>query len=340
MKARILQALVLIALTLGGTLEAATKIRMGTLAPKGSSWHQLLEEMGYRWKEATGGEVRLTIYAGGVVGGEEDMIRKMRIGQLQAAAISNAGLAEVERSAYGLMVPMMFESYEEWDFVRNQINRDLEAQLEAKEFRVLTWSDVGWVYFFTKTPLQTPDQLRQRRLGASPTETATVDIMKWAGLNPVPITIADTATGLQTGLIDTIYIPLIFAQGSQLYRDARNMTDLRWVPLQGALVIHESGFQEIPPQHRPQVLQIAREIGERLRLQTRQQEQEALDTMKQRGLQVWPVDGETLEKWRELAIEAYPRIREQLVSPEIFDKVQRLRDQFRAGQSSASKTRN
>ncbi len=329
MRTRTLLTLLLILSLTPATLPAKTKIRMGTLAPKGSSWHKLLEEMGFRWKQATGGEVELTIYAGGVVGGEEEMIRKMRIGQLQAAAISNAGLAEVERAAYGLMIPMMFESYEEWDYVRQRVDPDLEAKLEDKGFQVLTWSDVGWVYFFTREPLQTPEQLRQRRMGASPTETATVDIMKWAGLNPVPITIADTATGLQTGLIDTIYIPLIFAQGSQLYRDARNMTDLKWVPLQGALVMHEKGFQRIPVEHRPKILEIAREIGERLREQTRDQEAEALETMKQRGLQIWPVDDATLQRWRELAVKAYPKIRDQLVSPEMFDKVERLRNEFR-----------
>ncbi len=329
MRTRTLLTLLLILSLTPATLPAKTKIRMGTLAPKGSSWHKLLQEMGFRWKQATGGEVELTIYAGGVVGGEEEMIRKMRIGQLQAAAISNAGLAEVERAAYGLMIPMMFESYEEWDYVRQRVDPDLEAKLEDKGFQVLTWSDVGWVYFFTREPLQTPEQLRQRRMGASPTETATVDIMKWAGLNPVPITIADTATGLQTGLIDTIYIPLIFAQGSQLYRDARNMTDLKWVPLQGALVMHEKGFQRIPVEHRPKILEIAREIGERLREQTRDQEAEALETMKQRGLQIWPVDDATLQRWRELAVKAYPKIRDQLVSPEMFDKVERLRNEFR-----------
>lgn len=326
---RFLPALLLVMTLIPAGLPARTKIRMGTLAPKGSSWHKLLEEMGFRWKQATNGEVDLTIYAGGVVGGEEEMIRKMRIGQLQAAAISNAGLAEVERDAYGLMIPMMFESYQEWDYVRERVNPRLESKLEAKGFQVLTWSDVGWVYFFTREPLTTPAQLRERRLGASPTETATINIMKWAGLNPVPITIADTATGLQTGLIDTIYIPLIFAQGSQLYRDANNMTNLRWVPLQGALVMHEKGFRRIPAEHREKIFAIAEEIGQRLRLQTRDREQEALQTMKERGLEVWPVDDETRQRWREMAREAYPKIREELVSPEMFDQVERLRDEFR-----------
>ena len=69
------------------------------------------------------------------MGDEGEMIRKMRIGQLQAAAISNAGLAEIDPRAYALMLPMMFDSYEEWDYVRQEINLILEANLKEKGFK-------------------------------------------------------------------------------------------------------------------------------------------------------------------------------------------------------------
>ena len=74
--------------------EAKVTIRLGTVAPKGSSWELILRRMGADWGKATGGEVRLRIYPGGTVGDEGEMIRKMRNGQLQAAGIPNAGLAE------------------------------------------------------------------------------------------------------------------------------------------------------------------------------------------------------------------------------------------------------
>ena len=201
-------------LCLGSALEARVVIRMGTLAPDGSAWHKILRQMGEDWRETTDGEVLLRIYAGGVVGDEGEMIRKMRTGQLQAAAVSNAGLAEIDPSAYALMLPMMFDSYEEWDYVRQKVNPTLEAKLKEKGFVVLAWSDVGWVYFFSKEPLRTPSDLRGMKLAASATEAATVEIMKWAGFNPVPISAVDMATGLQTGLIDSLYLPIILAEGS------------------------------------------------------------------------------------------------------------------------------
>ena len=141
------------------------------------------------------------------------MIRKMRIGQLHAAAISNVGLAEIDPGAYALTLPMMFDSYEEWNHVREQVNPLLEERLAEKGFIVLAWSDLGWVYFFTKSPMRTPSDLGNMKLAGSHTETRTIDIFKWAGFNPVPISTVDMMTGLQTGLIDSLSLPVISPKG-------------------------------------------------------------------------------------------------------------------------------
>ncbi len=327
---------VVVVLGFGTTVRAKVVIRMGTLAPNGSAWHKIFKQMGAEWRKSTDGELTLRIYPGGVVGDEGEMIRKMRIGQLQAAAISNAGLAEIDPSGYGVMLPMMFENYEEWDYVRNKINPELEAILKKKGFVVIAWSDVGWVYFFSKEPLQRPSQLSDMKLAASATEAATIDIMKWAGFNPVPISAVDMATGLQTGLIDAFYLPIILAEGSQFYRQAKNMTDLKWTPLQGALVMHERAWKKLTPRQQEAIVRISKQVGDDLRKDTRRQEELSLQAMKKRGLKVVPVDAEAKAEWNETAENAYPQVREKLVPPEMFDRVKRLRDEFRARNKSST----
>src|SRR3990170_2109111 len=84
------------------------------------------------------------------------MIRKMRVGQIQAAAITGIGLAYLERSFYALHIPMMYASDEEFDYVRDRYAPVLERKLEEKGFIVLNWGDAGWVHFFSKSPVTTP----------------------------------------------------------------------------------------------------------------------------------------------------------------------------------------
>jgi TRAP-type C4-dicarboxylate transport system substrate-binding protein len=321
---------VLLFLLLAGSAESSVVVRLGTLAPSGSSWELIMRRMGADWARATDDNLRLRIYPGGTVGDESEMIRKMRIGQLQAAAISNAGLAEIDPGAYALMLPMMFSSYEEWDYVRERVNPLLEKKLQEKGFIVLAWSDVGWVYFFTKTPMKTPADLRAMKLAGSHTESRTIDIFKWAGFNPVPISAVDMMTGLQTGLIDSLYLPLILAEGLQYYRQAPHMTDLKWAPLQGAVVMHEKGWSQLSESEKTKVLEITRKVGEELRATNRSQEERSLEAMKSRGLSIVNVSEEAVTEWLKVVESAYPQVRQNLVPPEIFDRVRQLRNEYRS----------
>ncbi len=311
-------------------IESKTVIRLGTAAPKNSEWHQILKEFAAGVQSVTDGEVRVRIYAGGIVGSEQDMVRKMRIKQLQAAAVSASGLSDIDKSVYALMIPLMFESYEEWDYVRGKLNEDLTGKLKEKGFVVLTWSDVGWVHFFSKEPLKTPEQLKKMKLAASATEASSVEIMKWAGFKPVPITYADVVTGLQTGLIEAIYMPVIYAESSNIFRYAPNMTDLKWAPLQGAIVIHGETWEEVKPEYRRKIMDVADEMGRKLMEDTRNREKASLEAMTKRGLKIWELSEQEKRQWVETAKEAYDKIKGNLVPAGMFDKVLRLRDEYRA----------
>ena len=133
-------------------------IKMATLAPNGSPWHELLLEMSQRWKKATRGEVIIKIYAGGVAGEERDVVRKMRIDQLQAAAVTVEGLTEISQDMNVFYIPMLAKTSEELTFIRNNLTPDLKSDLSRKGFKLLAWADVGWAYWFTNKKVTTPTQ--------------------------------------------------------------------------------------------------------------------------------------------------------------------------------------
>ena len=92
------------------TAVAGVTIKLATLAPEGSTWHKRLRKMGDEWSEITDGEVQLKIYAGGVVGNETVMLRKMRIGQLHAGAVTNLGLLEIDPGPQVINTPILINS--------------------------------------------------------------------------------------------------------------------------------------------------------------------------------------------------------------------------------------
>jgi TRAP-type C4-dicarboxylate transport system substrate-binding protein len=148
---------------LPASAQEGVKIRLGTLAPKGSTYHRALQEMGEKWRQAQGPGSSFIVYTDGTQGGEADMVRRMRVGQLNAAMISVVGLMEIDRSVAALQyMPLVFRDWAEVDYVREKLRPDLEKRMLDKGFVVLFWGDVGWARYFSKEPALTPADFKDQ----------------------------------------------------------------------------------------------------------------------------------------------------------------------------------
>ncbi len=309
---------------------APIRIKLGTAVPEDSPWHDVLAQMGQDWEKLSAGQVRLRIYPGGVLGEELDMVRRVRVGGLDAVAISSVGIHHVEPAVSCLQIPMMFDSYEELDFVRDRIAPKLEAMLEEKGFVVLNWGDAGWVHFFTKTRASSPADLRRMKLFISAGDAQALDLYKAAGMNPVPLALTDILPSLQTGLIDAIDVPPLLALLNQWFGVANHMVDVKWAPLIGATLIGKKTWVGVPADLRPALLKAGREAGARFRTDIRRLSEEAVGAMQKRGLTVVRVDDAARARWRAEAESAWPKLRGHAVPADLFDEVKRLREEVRA----------
>jgi TRAP-type C4-dicarboxylate transport system substrate-binding protein len=304
-------------------------VKMATLVPDGSSWHQILKETAEKWRTLSGGRVVVRLYPGGVAGDDPDVVRKMRLGTLNAGVLTAVGVAEIDKSVYALGIPMMYDSYEEVYNVLEKMRPGLEARLETKGFVVLNWCDGGWVRFFSQKPVAVPDDLRALKLFSWAGDNQSVEVWRAAGFNPVPLPSTEIATALQTGLVNALGAPPQVAVITQYYNHAKNMTDLPWQLLLGATIISKGTWEKIPAEMRPGLLEAAREGGRRLQEEIRKSGDKDVEAMRRRGLNVVPVDARARELWRQTAERMYPRIRGAIVPPDAFDEALRHRDEYR-----------
>jgi len=326
---RIAAAAALALLSAAGVEAQTVVVKMATLVPDGSSWHQILKETADKWKTLSGGRVIVRLYPGGVAGDDPDVIRKMRLGTLNAGVLTSVGVAEVDKSVYALGIPMMYASYEEVYYVLEKMRPRLEAGLLAKGFVVLNWADGGWVRFFAQKPVAMPDDLRALKLFSWAGDNESVEIWRSAGFNPVPLPSTEIATALQTGLVNALGAPPQVAVITQYYNHARNMTDLPWQLLLGATLISKATWDKIPADLQPALLQAAREDGQRLQEEIRNSGEKDVEAMRKRGLNVVAVDARAREAWRKTAEGMYPRIRGTIVPADAFDEAMRYRDEYR-----------
>lgn len=311
-------------------------VKLGTLAPEGSAWHDALLEIRQKWHESTDGNVELRIYPGGALGGEAEMVRKIQRGGLDAVTISASGLTFVDKNMDCLALPLLLESYEELDYVRAGMTPRLEGFLERRKLKLLNWAEAGWIYFFAKTPIRTPADLRSQRLWIGTGQPHLEVLFKQFGFKVVPLPATEMLTALQTGLVDVIDVPPLFALLDNSYQAANYMTDLKWAPLNAATLISVRKWAQIPEEYRPRLLEDARTVARGLRDVNRAAGESAITEMQARGLNVVELSAEERAVWRADADQAYPKLRGSYVDPELFDEVMRLRDEYRSKERSPS----
>ena len=328
----------LLAITLLGSslATAADKpLRIGTLVPKNSLYHRQLLEIGESWRAAQGGNAKYLVYPDGSQGGEAEMARRMRIGQLQGALLSVVGLREIEPSIAALQVmPLLFRNWEEVDHVREKMRPAMEKKFLDKGFVVLTWGDAGWVRFFSKEAALRPDDYRKMKFFAWGSEPDQQSIMKSLGYTPVPLETTDILPAIQTGMISVVPSTPYFALATQIYTSAPHMLEINWAPIVGALVVTQKAWDEMSPASQQALRAASEKAGVQIRAKARQEVEEAVEAMQKRGLTVHRPNAEQMKEWTTLAEQLYPRIRGTLVPAETFDEVQAHLKAYRAGKGN------
>ena len=213
-----LTALLILGLAACG-LQAAQKtirLKLGTLAPSGTSYHKSLQAMGEKWRKASDGAVQLVIFPGGTQGSEADMVGLMQTGNLDAAMITAEGLSQIDPAALALQImPLAFRNLDEVDFLTEKLRPQLEARLAAKGYVALFWGDSGWVRFFSKAPVIHPDDLRKLKVFSWAGNADSYDLWKASGFSPVALETSGIAQGLLSGTISAVpTVPYLRPRGA------------------------------------------------------------------------------------------------------------------------------
>ena len=294
-------------------------VKLATLSPNGSPWHGILKDMAARWSEASEGRVVLRIYPDGVAGDEPDVVRKIRIGQLQAGSLTNAGgLARIDPAVYALSIPMNADTWEAHLRVRAALEPLLEERLAEEGFVVLNWGDVGWARFFLPEPDPSVETIKRYKM-FSQTGDPTAELWQRAGFRLVPLAVTDVLPSLQTRLIDCYSTTPLVALANQWFAFTPFMVEMPWAPLSGATIIDGRIWEQIPDDIRARLMEISRETGDRLQTEVLRLEEEAIAAMQERGLELVHPTPEQRREWREALMSGYPQVRGSLIPADLFD---------------------
>ena len=282
----------------------ARTLKIATLSPDGTAWMQELRQGGKEIEERTEGRVKLKFYPGGVMGNDQTILRKIRIGQLQGGAFAAGGLVEVYSDMQVYSLPFVFRSYEEVDYVRERMDPLLREGLEERGLVAVGFSEGGFAHLLSSHPLRRREDLDGRKVWIPQGDDLSRIALETAQISPVPLPLADVYTGLQTGLIDTIASSPIGAIAFQWHTKVRYFTDVPLMYLFGTLAFDKKAFDKLSEADQLIVNDVMGSIFERLDRENRRDNEAAKLALKNQGIEfVTPSEAET-ERWRSIAKEA------------------------------------
>ncbi len=321
-----------LALPLSANAQTVT-IKLGTMAPDGSTWHNLIKQMGEKWATQSGGKVKLKVYAGGVAGNEGDMVRKIGVGQLNAAALSVVGLHDIETSAQCVAAPGMVDDQAEYDHVFEKMVPILDKRFLDKGYVVLTWGDTGTVHLFFNKEIKTFADMKGVRMFAWAGDPSASKSLELAGFQPVVISSTDILPSMQTGMIQAFATSPIMGFTARWYESAKVMVNASWGHLPGATIVKKDVWEKIPAELRPQLMATARDIGKQVNAEVLRMQGDAIEQMKKGGIKVVELSAADKALWAQTAEKMWPAIRGGVCSAEHFDEIKKVRDDYRAAKA-------
>lgn len=306
-------------------------LKMASIFPEGSAWHLTLQDMAQKWREISGGRIKIRIYPGGIAGNELDSIRKMRIGQIDMTVVSSIGLNTIVSDSFIMSLPFFYRNDAELDYTIRKMTPVFEDDFVDKGFRVLAWSKSGWVYFFSESPAAYPEDFGEFRLAVSPTEPVMLQAFKDLGLNVIPTSAKDILMALQSGRADAYYAPAMASAAYQWFGVADQMLDMKVSPVIGGILISERTWRRIPSRYKEELKAATAAVASAFYRESLALEKQAMDVMLANGLSVNPADTAVRQAWRDLMGDDYSAMvgGSRPVSRDIFNDVKRMLEDFR-----------
>jgi TRAP-type C4-dicarboxylate transport system substrate-binding protein len=306
-------------------------IKFATIAPEGSTWMNVMREYDAAIRKESGGRLGFRMYPGGVQGEDRDYLRKIRLGQLHSAGLTGFGLGEIASKLRILDSPFLFENYDEVDHLYVTLEDELTSALEDNGYVLLGWAEVGFVYVFTSTPVRSVSDMRNVKMWMWEGDPIAEATFVGLGIRPIPLSVVDVLTSLQTGLVNGAYASPLAAIALQWHTRVKYILNLPLADASGAVVISKKMYDSMPAELQEILIRNGRTYMSKLTQMSRDENAVALQTLKGQGLQILEPSGpEVVRDCIAAGKQARASLVGRLYDQAFLDRIEKVISEFRS----------
>ena len=296
---------------LSASVAHAKVFKIATVAPEGTFWMQEMRTAAEQIKQKTEGRVKFKFYPGGVMGSDESVLRKIRVGQLQGGAVTAASMTGIAPDVGIYELPYLFDTLEQVDYVRSRMDAELVAGLENKGFISFGLAEGGFSYMMSDEPLQSVAEVRAKKVWLPSNHEIGEAVFSSADVASVSLPISDVLTALQTGLIDTIITSPIGAIALQWHTKIAYVVEEPLTYFAALLVINKKAFNKLSEEDQQIVREQMSQAFINIDKQNRKDNVEAKQALKNQGVKFVPLSNESRKEWRDVGDRAIEALEKQ-----------------------------
>lgn len=316
-----LSCLMLAVLSLTAVSAKAVELKIATIAPQGTALFSQLQAAADDIKAQTSGRVSFKIYGGAVLGEDKEIVGKMRYGEIDGAALTGIGLGIIDPEIRALELPFLFENQAQVDKVYSSLEGYFQGRFKQKGFELLGWSEVGFIKIFSNKPIRTRKDLSGKKMWMWEGDLLAKTMYEELGVTPIPLSIADVLSSLQTNIIDVAYSPELGALAFQWQTATKYMTDVKLINGTGGIVLTSRAWKKIPAKDQKTVMNLVNQHSKKLVIQTRQQNKESKQALQSAGIEIVTLEPKALEELKTIGQEVRKKLVGKLYSQTVLDKI-------------------
>jgi len=317
-----------VAMLLNAAIADARTFKIASISPDGTFWMQEMRAAAERIEKESQGRVKFKFYPGGVMGNDENVLRKIRIGQLQGGAVTAGSLVAIDPDISIYELPYLFGSLEQVDYVRSRMDADLLDKLENKGFVSFGLAEGGFSFMMSDQELQSIADVRNKKVWLPSNHTVGEAVFESADVAAVPLPISDVMTALQTGLIDTVITSPIAAIALQWHTKIQYVMDEPLTYFSALLVIDKKAFNRLKEEDRELVRTHMGQAFARIDEQNRKDNVAARDALLNQGIRFVELTPASRQEWRKAGEKALKKLEKQnSYSDEVYNTLMKYLDE-------------
>ena len=304
-------------------------VKFATIAPEGSTWMNVMKEYDAAIRKESGGRMGFKIYAGGVQGDEKTVLRKIRVGQLHSGGFTGVGMGEIAPKVRIPDSPFLVRNEDEIDMLYKEFGKDFEQAFEEGGYVVLGWAEVGFVHVFASSPIRKSEDLKGIKMWTWEGDPIAETAFRTLGINPIPLSVTDVMTSLQTGLIDAFYTTPYAAIALQWYARVKYMVDVPLADAAGSVLISKKYYDQLPKDLQEILMRNGRLYISKLTQMSRKDNRDAVAELKKRGITLLAVSDKDVLEYVDVGNRSRRMLAGKLYSEELLNKVEKAITEYR-----------